>query len=99
MLNRQVLEFERASAEGTHNLSGAGETYAPSSELEAEAQTHLLGGGSHTLGGSGPAAFNDSPAERRRKILEATMNRLRKEEEELEQQCGTATGTGTAAMP
>ncbi|EED83764.1 predicted protein, partial [Postia placenta Mad-698-R] len=35
-LNRDVLEFERSLAEGTHSFT-SGEAYEPSSELEAEA--------------------------------------------------------------
>lgn len=62
--------------------------YEPSSDLEAEAQTHVLG--SRTLGGSIVSLSADSPEERRRRVLEATMRRLQKEEEELEQSCGTA---------
>ncbi|THG94545.1 hypothetical protein EW026_g6948 [Hermanssonia centrifuga] len=84
-LNREVAEFERAATEGTHYLSStAGDIYQPSSQLEAEAQTYVLGGTSHT-----PVA-SESREERRRRLLDATMNRLRKEEEELEQSCGTA---------
>ena len=83
-LNREVAEFERASIEGTHTLSGdlRGHFPSASSELEAEAQAYILGGSS-----ASPAA--DSQEERRRRILEATMNRLRKEEEEIEHSCGT----------
>jgi hypothetical protein len=45
----------------------------------------------HVLGGSATAPLiNESVAERRQRIIEATMNRLRKEEEELEDSCGTA---------
>ena len=56
---------------------------ASSSELEAEARTYVLGG-------SGGADLNgESPEERRRKILEATVSRLRKGEEEIEHSCGT----------
>ncbi|KAF8075149.1 WLM-domain-containing protein [Lyophyllum atratum] len=85
-LNREVAEFETAAAQGTHYLSGRGDVYEPSSELEAEAHVHILGGGRTT--GLGPA-MDDSREERRRRVLEATMARLRKEEEELEQSCGT----------
>ncbi|KAF9818272.1 hypothetical protein IEO21_02900 [Rhodonia placenta] len=88
-LNRDVLEFERSLADGTHTFM-PGDAYEPSSELEAEANA-LITGSSHVLGGSGPASTDESSAERRTRILEATMNRLRKEEEELEGQCGTST--------
>ena len=54
----------------------------PSAELEADAHTHVLGG-------DDVASLVESAEERRRRILSATMSRLRKQEEELEQQCGT----------
>lgn len=61
--------------------------YEPS--LEAEAQEYILGGGGpNTVGGIPSDA--ESREERRRRILEATMSRLKKEEEELEQSCGSA---------
>ncbi|KNZ75166.1 Ubiquitin and WLM domain-containing protein [Termitomyces sp. J132] len=66
-LNREVAEFERAAANGTHYLSEVEDTYQPSSELEAEAHSYILGG----------------------RVLEATMARLHKEDEELEKSCGT----------
>lgn len=84
-LNREVAEFERAQAAGMHYLSGGGDAYEPSSELEAEARAYVLGG----AGGSRPA-LDESPEERRRRVLEATMGRLRREEEELEKSCGTS---------
>ncbi|GLB41640.1 putative WLM-domain-containing protein [Lyophyllum shimeji] len=88
-LNREVAEFERAAAQGTHYLDRPDEVYEPSSELEAEAHSHVLGGGSAP--GLGPA-MDDTREERRRRVLAATMARLRKEEEELEQSCGTRPG-------
>ena len=89
-LNREVAAFERARAAGTHTLGGSPGFGAPESTLEAEAQEHVLGlGGSHVLGGGGASGAGDSPHERRRKVLEAAMARLRKEEEELEDRCGT----------
>ncbi|KAI0629385.1 WLM-domain-containing protein [Trametes polyzona] len=89
ILNKEVAEFERALAAGTHHLAGEG-FEIPHSALEAEAQEYVLGGGSHTLGGPALSSAPDSPEERRRRILDATMRRLQKEEEELEQRCGTA---------
>lgn len=87
-LNREVLSYEQASKAGTHTLGGSYPVYDPStnpsSELELEARAHVLGGS-----GVAPSA-NETPEERRRKMLDATMSRLRKEEEELEQSCGTA---------
>jgi len=92
-LNRQVAEFERAAAAGTHHLGGTDDVYEPASELEAEAHAHVLGGGA-VSSGSG-VLDDDSREERRRRVLEATMSRLRKEEEELEQSCGTAGPSAT----
>jgi phosphodiesterase/alkaline phosphatase D-like protein len=84
-LNREVLEFERGVAAGTHYLSGAGEFYEAVSELEPDAHVHILGGNNI----SSVVALNESREERRKRLLEATMLRLRKEEEELENSCGT----------
>ncbi|KAH7918274.1 WLM-domain-containing protein [Leucogyrophana mollusca] len=81
-LNREVAEFEAAAANGTHYLSDAVQgAYKPSSNEEAEALVHVLGGS-----GSGSG---DSLEDRRRRALEAATARLRKQEEELEQSCGT----------
>ncbi|KAI0036212.1 WLM domain-containing protein [Vararia minispora EC-137] len=85
-LNREVLEFEL----NTHTLGGGGE-YQPSSELEAEASVYVLGGSTMA-----PPA-NETVEERRRRMLDATMNRLRREEEELELSCGTAPPGSTGA--
>ncbi|KAG6850665.1 hypothetical protein H0H93_010393 [Arthromyces matolae] len=75
-LNREVAEFERSVAEGTHYLSQPGDTYLPSSsDLEMEAQSYMF--------------TDDSRDEMRSRILQATMARLRKEEEDLENSCGT----------
>ena len=84
-LNREIAEFERAQAAGAHSLGGGGATFSgsPDAAVEAEAREHVLGG-------SGSSNMANSPEERRRKVLEATMNRLRKEEAELEDRCGTA---------
>ncbi|TFY66074.1 hypothetical protein EVG20_g5013 [Dentipellis fragilis] len=73
-LNREVAEFDRAAREGTHTLSGP-----------AEARAYVLGG----LGAATPRA-GETAEERRKRVLDATMRRLRREEEELEQSCGTA---------
>jgi hypothetical protein len=80
-----VLEFERDAAAGTHHLAGTGDVYEPASELEAEAHVHVLGGNRVSSG----AALNESREERRKKLLEATMMRMQREEEELENSCGT----------
>ncbi|KAF8347977.1 WLM-domain-containing protein [Amanita rubescens] len=81
-LNREVAEFELAEGNGTRRLNGEGDVYIPSPELEADTHTHVLGG-------NDVGSLVESAEERRQRILSATMNRLRKQEEELEQQCGT----------
>jgi len=58
-------------------------------ELKAKAQVNILGGAS--LGSTSSA--NDSPEERRQRVLEATMNQLWKEEEEINHSCGTSRST------
>jgi hypothetical protein len=79
-----VAEFERRVRDGTHTLTSAEGVYEPVLRPEAEIQGHVLGG-------SGPAPSSDESAEeRRRRILHATMNRLREEEQEIENSCGTA---------
>ncbi|ESK87578.1 zinc metalloproteinase [Moniliophthora roreri MCA 2997] len=81
-LNREVGEYERSVSTGTHTLvDGLDDVYEPSAEAEAEARAYVLGGN-----GSIPQTAD----ERRRRILEATLSRLRKEDEELEDSCGTA---------
>ncbi|KAI0339684.1 WLM-domain-containing protein [Trametopsis cervina] len=92
-LNREVAEFERAATGGAHRLDEyTSSAYEPSSELEAEAR---LLASSHVLGGGSTPLATDSREERRRRVLEATMNRLKKEEEELEHSCGTAGSSTT----
>ena len=93
-LNREVAEFERSVAEGTHRLASSGEVFEPPfSHLEAEAQSYVLGG---SASASSMPPAGESQEDRRRRVLEATMRRLRKEEEEVEMSCGTAgPGTGT----
>ncbi|KAG6908892.1 hypothetical protein DXG01_002870 [Tephrocybe rancida] len=85
-LNREVAEFEQAAKRGTHYFSRGGDAYQPSSELEAEAHSYILGGAASP---SAVAALGDSREEMRLRVLEAAMARLRKEEEELENSCGT----------
>lgn len=94
-----MAEYERAVANGTHYLSGGpGEVYEPSSALEAEAQAYTLGGSSTVSSSSSMSSFDiETQEERRRKVLEATMNRLRKEEEDIEHSCGTGHGRSTTA--
>ncbi|KAI5829098.1 WLM-domain-containing protein [Schizophyllum commune Tattone D] len=85
LLNREVAQFEISRADGAHRLGGAGDFYQPSSELEAEAQAYVLGGKT----GSTTPLPNETPEQRRERMLQATMSRLKKEEEELERSCGT----------
>jgi hypothetical protein len=70
---------------------GGREVYEPPEELEAELYTHVLGGS-----GEASIPLDESREDRRQRVLQATMNRLRKEEEELEQCCGTAGPSATA---
>jgi hypothetical protein len=69
---------------------GGRDVYEPSLELEAEVHTHVLGGS-----GIATMSLNESREDRRRRVLEATINRLHNEEEELEQSCGTAGPSAT----
>lgn len=93
-LNREVLEHERSLKVNTNTLGSDDSlsSYEPSSELEREATTFVLGGGQDSS--LTRPRGNESPEERRRRVLEATMARLKKEEEELEGACGTTTTTG-----
>ena len=73
----------------THSLLGpGGAVYQPSSagdpDLRAEATAHVLGGS------DGPDVSEDTPAARRARVLEATMNRLKGQEKEIEDMCGSA---------
>ncbi|KXN90690.1 hypothetical protein AN958_03975 [Leucoagaricus sp. SymC.cos] len=94
-LNREVAEFQRSQASGTHSLASSSDPYGiyqpASSELEAEAQSYVLGGSSSSVA----ALAGDSREDMRRRMLEATMARLRKEEEELEMSCGTQGSSGS----
>lgn len=87
-LNREVAEFEQALKDGAHHLASA-DMYEPGLDLEAEAHTHMLGEGTYVLGGES-TLLGDSREDRRRRALQATVKRLQKQEEELEQNCGTA---------
>lgn len=81
-LNREVAEFEAAQLHGTHYLADTRDTYQPVPNEDGEAAGHVLGGSGTPL--------NDSIEDRRRRVLEAAISRLTKQEEELEQSCGTA---------
>jgi len=75
-LNKEVAEYELSLDRGTHRLVD-GDYYEPDSS-------------------SGVSGTSDSPLpefereERRQRMLAAALNRLRTEEEELEQSCGTS---------
>ena len=58
--------------------------------MESEAYEYVLGGQSSTS-----RSLGDSKEDRRRRALEAAVSRLRKEEEELEQSCGTSGPSAT----
>jgi len=60
--------------------------------MEAEAKTYVLGGSIDRSGGNAELS-NESLEDRRRKISEATVNRLKKGEEEIEHGCGTGKTT------
>lgn len=85
-LNREVAEYERHLKDNTHSLMGMG--YQPISagtEMMAEATAHVLGGSGTPVDSS-----NLSPAERRARVLEATLRRLQAEEKEIEDMCGSS---------
>jgi len=85
-LNREVANFEISASEGTHYLSDPADIYQPSSELPVvpeETNTYVLGGtGSRS-------SSSESAEERRSRVLKATMNRLLRNEEDIEHSCGT----------
>ena len=84
-LNREVAQYEASVRQGTHTF-GSGGTYEPGSadaEMEAEATVHVLGGSSTA------SSVDLSREERRQRVLDATLNRLKAEEAEIEDKCGT----------
>lgn len=90
MLNREVAEYELSLDRGTHRLV-EGDFY------DSESSGYSIGGPS---GASLPEFARE---ERRQRMLAAALNRLRIEEEELEQSCGTSgpakiTSVGTPQM-
>jgi len=91
-LNREVLEFERRAHDGTHTLMGDSSAYErPPVGLE------VVETPAHVLGGSGPVpASDESVEERRRRILEATLNLLKVEEIE-DSQRANRNSIGTVA--
>ena len=89
-LNAQIEAFERAQREGTHSLV-EGDVYEPSSPSLASGSGGKALGGGHRLGGTSSSSGEPSSAEeRRQRILAATMRRLEREEQEIEQSCGSA---------
>jgi len=78
-LNKEVTEYELSLARGTHRLAD-GDFY----DSESPAADHTLGGSSSS---SLPEFARE---ERRQRVLAAALDRLRAEEEELEQSCGTS---------
>ncbi|KAG8889453.1 hypothetical protein FRB99_003981 [Tulasnella sp. 403] len=94
-LNREVEEYERSARNGSHSLSGlsAGDYYEPevsSTLTEAESHSRVLGGGSGTS-----STLVASREEMRTRALEAALERQRKREKEIEDQCGS---DGQAAL-
>lgn len=86
-LNREVSDFERAAREGAHRLGGDVPVYTPSSlDVESEAHEFVLGNAS----GQPRETLNNTVEERRSRALEAAVSRLRLEEAEVENSCGTA---------
>lgn len=78
---------------GAHQLTDTRGAYEP--DIERDAQI-ISGGGAYILGGASASATDDSVEERRKKMLEATLKRLEKEEQELEESCGTAGPSATS---
>lgn len=87
-LNKEVAEFEAAQRFGTHYLvDAARDIYQPEPDGNGEAVVHVLGGSGIPL--------SNSIEDRRRRAFEAAISRVTtKEEEELEQSCGTAKPSG-----
>ncbi|KIY68030.1 WLM-domain-containing protein [Cylindrobasidium torrendii FP15055 ss-10] len=71
-LNREVAEFERSRDIGKHSLSNyTGEAYEPPVEAERQARAEALGGANAQA-----ADPNESPDNRRQRILDAVMSRM-----------------------
>ena len=93
-LNREVANFEISVTEGTHYLSNPDDIYQPSAELPVvpeETHTYVLGG---TESGS---SSGESADERRSTVLAATMNRLLRNEEDIEHSCGTGRSASSSS--
>ncbi|KAG9019715.1 hypothetical protein FRB90_010985 [Tulasnella sp. 427] len=94
-LNREVAEFEAAVARGSRTLGSIGDAYEPdtslsSSLMDSEVQSYVLGGGVGAASALGP-----SREEMRRRAADAALERQRKEEQEIEDRCGSG---GPAAL-
>ncbi len=97
-LNAQIEAFERSKQDGTHALV-EGEVYepsAPSLGSSAASGGHRLGGGQVLGGPSASSSQAASADERRQRILMATMRRLEREEQEIEQSCGSAANAASS---
>ncbi|KAJ1018566.1 hypothetical protein NDA16_004848 [Ustilago loliicola] len=87
-LNAQIEAFEKGQQDGTHRLV-EGDVYEPSAPTLSSGSTSS-GDGGHRLGGTVNSVGEAStPEERRQRILMATMRRLEREEQEIEQSCGS----------
>lgn len=92
-LNREVDTYERAVKAGTHTLSG-GDFYEPDEAIISSALTDAEVHG-RILGGGGTSTLLGSREEMRQKALEAAMRRMRIQEQDIEEQCGS---DGPAAL-
>ncbi|SNX88080.1 uncharacterized protein MEPE_06791 [Melanopsichium pennsylvanicum] len=84
-LNAQIAAFEQSKQNGAHQLI-EGHVYEPSAPTPCSGSS-----GGHRLGGTWSSSNQANTAEeRRQRILMATMRRLEREEQEIEQSCGSA---------
>lgn len=89
-LNREVAEYDQHLVANRHSLLGSGPIYQPSgstaeNEQLAEATVHVLGRGE----GATSLSNASTAAERRQQVLDATLRRLKIEEKEIEDMCGS----------
>ena len=91
-MNREVAAFELEAKNGAHSLSGySGPTFDRGSTIEDEALVHA-----HVLGGGGSSGeVLDGREAMRARVLDASLRRLRLEEQEIEDRCGS---DGPAAL-
>ncbi|CAO1615792.1 unnamed protein product [Sympodiomycopsis kandeliae] len=82
-LNAELAAYEKNVKEGTHSLH-QGDMYVPAAEEESHTSQHQ-----HVLGGSGLSSGPTSSEQRRQEVLQATLKRLSKLEEEIEVGCGS----------